>query len=223
MILFLFIFYSLTSVQGSEWNQNQFNQLCNIKNEIEFEKELNQFQKEYSTQCGSGYYYGVNNDGVVDCYQCTKGFYIRNQYICCECSNGSISTQDNAEKCELCPQKYGANKNHTECELCPIGTYSNAEGSGCISCGIGKYTIHEGSSYCIDCPIGYGVNKEGNGCEICKPGYYSDKDGSGCIKCNLSSISTTGLYMSSSLFSLARKAFLASAYLEPKSLESFCF
>ena len=73
--------------------------------------------------------------------KCTKGKYIRNEYICCLCGNGTISTEDNSDKCIDCPQRYGPNEDHTECIKCPYGTYSPAEGSGCLDCGIGKYDV----------------------------------------------------------------------------------
>ena len=178
----LFILFSVLIIhsEAAEWTSVEFTSMCQIIDEINFEEELMNFKSEYNKKCSSGTYYGVNDDGVIDCYKCTKGHYIRNQYVCCECNKGSISTSDNSLECELCPQKQGPNKDHTACEDCPIGTYSNAEGSGCLSCGSGAYSANKGSSYCVDCPAGYGANSDGSDCQPCPIGYEAPEIGSGC-------------------------------------------
>ena len=119
---------------------DQFEELCQIYEQDEFEEHFVQFQKEYKKKCPNGMYYGFNGSDII-CMKCSKGYYIRNEYICCSCGNGAISTEDNSKTCQECPQKHGANKDKTKCELCPFGTYSPSVGSGCISCGNGKYTI----------------------------------------------------------------------------------
>ena len=40
------------------------------------------------------YYYGSNGTNIL-CMKCSKGNYIRNEYICCSCGIGAISTEDN--------------------------------------------------------------------------------------------------------------------------------
>ena len=59
-------------------------------------------------------YYGWNVTNII-CMKCVKGNYIRNDYICCSCGNGSISTEDNSKQCQECPQKYGANEDTVVC------------------------------------------------------------------------------------------------------------
>ena len=169
---------------------NKFNELCQTYHQEEFTPLFNQFKKEYKKDCPNGMYYGFNGTDVI-CMKCVKGNYIKNNYLCCSCGNGAISTEDNFKTCQECPQKYGANKDNTECIKCPKGTYSNSVGSGCISCGKGKYTNYEGSTSCLNCPKGEGVNSIGDGCEKCPIGTYSPYEGSGCIKCHNGSISTT--------------------------------
>ena len=174
----------------NKWNKDQFDQLCSTKHPDDFAALINNFKEIYVEPCLNGTYYGWNGKNIV-CMNCVKGNYIRDDYICCNCGIGAISTEDNSKQCTECPQKYGANEDNTKCVICPLGTYSNSKGSGCISCGIGKYTKHEGSTYCVECPIGQGVNSQGNGCEKCGLGYYSPSIGSGCLKCHNGSISTT--------------------------------
>ena len=109
--------------------------------------------------CKPGYGYTLSKD----CVKCTKGNYIREEYICCNCGIGSISTEDNAKECQECEQKYGANEDNTKCIKCSYGTYSTSKGSGCIQCKEYQYTLTKGSTYCLDCPKGQTRNETGNG------------------------------------------------------------
>ena len=116
---------------NAEFTINQFNELCSTKHPDEFAKQLIEFKNNYKKSCPNNMFYGSNGTHLI-CMKCVKGYYIRDDYICCNCGIGAISTEDNSYECEECEQKYGANKDNTKCVICPVGTYSPSKGSGCI-------------------------------------------------------------------------------------------
>ena len=83
---------------------------------------LETFKSVMKETCSSGMYFDYNTTNEI--YSSfTIWNYIRNDYICCNCGIGSISTEDNSKECQECEQKYGANEDNTKCELCPFRTY----------------------------------------------------------------------------------------------------
>ena len=70
-ILIILIHFS----RSREWTIEEFNQMC-LGDGLMFTTRLNVFKNDYPEKCRYGEYYGLDDDGDVECIPCVKGHYI---------------------------------------------------------------------------------------------------------------------------------------------------
>ena len=92
-ILFLFIFVFI--VFGQFQNQDLVKEMCETTSSTEFQRKLKEFKRTYS-ECDSGKAYMKDQYNWINpysCKTCTSWHYIRESWICCDCSNGTYTNK----------------------------------------------------------------------------------------------------------------------------------